>query len=309
MKRLMAAILAAISFFSGPASGAEPGADPPLVTNGDVSLTRIDFEAYMDRVPEKLRTEFRADAERVKKTVDGLWVQRMVAERARKAGLAKDPIIASKMRQAQDAVLVEALMLQVEKDMKYPDLLPRAREVYQTRRADFKTEGRVHVEHILVDMKCRPHDAALKRAQEIRAEVASGSKDFKAYAREVSDDPARDKNSGDLGPILLSSFSEVPGVREQFRKALAGLKPGEVSQPFETQFGFHIVRLVKREPDRQKTFEEVRDEIVAEEKRKLLDDARAQIVAAVRNDPDNYLHLENVEALTNRPAPGAAKPK
>src|SRR6185503_19203998 len=148
-----------------------PQADAPLVTNGDVGLKRIDFEAYMDRVPEKLRDEFRADSERVKKTVDGLWVQRMVAERARKAGLAQDPVIASKMRQAQDAVLVEALMLQVEKDMKYPDLLPRAREVYQARRSEFKTEGRVHVEHILVDMKCRTHDAALKRAQEIRAEV------------------------------------------------------------------------------------------------------------------------------------------
>ena len=175
MKHFMAASLAAISFFSGLAVGAEPAANAPLVVNGDVSLTRTDFEAYMDRVPEKLRADFRADAERVKKTVDGLWVQRMVAERARKSGLANDPIIASRMRQAQDAVLVEALMLQVEKDMKYPDLLPRAREIYQTRRADFKAEGRVHLEHILVDMKCRTHDAALKRAQEIRAEIGRAS--------------------------------------------------------------------------------------------------------------------------------------
>ena len=301
MKHFMAAILAAISFFSGLAMGAEP-CTTPLVVNGDVCLSRTDFEAYMDRVPEKLRAEFRADSERVKKTVDGLWVQRMVAERARKTGLAKDPIIASKLRQAQDAVLVEVLMLQVEKDMKYPDLLPRAREVYQTRRSDFKTEGRVHVEHILVDMKCRPHDAALRRAQEIRAEVASGRKDFKAYAKEVSDDPSRDKNSGDLGPMLPKDFDE------QFRKGIATLKPGEISEPFETRFGFHVVRLVKREPDRQKTFEEVREEIIAAEKQKLLDEARAEIVAAVRRDPNNFLHLENVEALTNRPAPGATKP-
>jgi peptidyl-prolyl cis-trans isomerase C len=296
MKHFMAAALAAISFF-GVAGGAEPPA-VPLVTNGDVALTRTDFEAYMDRVPEKLRTEFRADSERVKKTVDGLWVQRMVAERARKAGLARDPILAAKVRQAQDAVLVEAFMIQVEKDMKYPDLLPRAREIYQTRRNDFKAEGKVHVEHILVDMKCRPHDAALKRAREIRAEVASGRKDFKAYAKEVSDDPSRDKNSGDLGPQLPSFFDE------QFRKGIATLKAGEISEPFETRYGFHVVRMVKREPDRQKTFEEVREEIIAEEKKKLLDEARAQVVAAVRGDPNNFLHLENVEALTNRAAPG-----
>jgi len=301
MKHFMAAILAAISFFSGPALGQAP-ANPPLVENGDISLTRTDFEAYVERVPENMRAEFRADAERVKKTVDGLWVQRMVAERARKAGLEQDPIIASKVRQAQDAVLVEAYMIQIEKDMKYPDLLPRAREIYQTRRSDFKAEGRIHVEHILVDMKCRTRDAALKRAQEIRSEVASGRKDFKAYAKEVSDDPARDKNSGDLGPMLPSEFNE------QFRKGVATLKPGVISEPFETTFGFHVVRMVKREPDRQKTFDEVREEIIAAEKRKLLDEARAQVVAAVRTDPKTYLHLENVEALTNRPAPGTTKP-
>ena len=301
MRKVLAAMFAAISLF-GMAWDAHSQADVPLVTNGDVALTRTDFEAYMERVPDKLREEFRADSERVKKTVDGLWVQRMVAERARKAGLAQDPIVAARLKQAQEAVLVESYMIQVEKDMKYPDMLARAREIYQARRGDFKAEGRVHVEHILVDMKCRTHDAALKRAQEIRAEIAAGRKDFKAYAKEVSDDPSRDKNSGDLGLQTLGFFDE------QFRKGIATLKPGEVSEPFETRFGFHVVRLVKREPDRQKTFEEVREEIIAAEKRKLLDDARAQVVTAVRSDPGNYLHLENVEALTNRPAPGAPKP-
>ncbi len=301
MKKVLAAILAAISI-SGMAWGAQSQADSPLVTNGDLSLTRTDFEAYMERVPEKLREEFRADSERVKKTVDGLWVQRTVAERARKAGLEQDPIVAARLRQAREAVLVEAYMVQVEKDMKYPEMLARAREIYQARKADFKAEGRVHVEHILVDMKCRTHDAALKRAQEIRADIVSGRQDFKTYAKQASDDPSRDRNSGDLGLMLPSTFDE------QFRKGIATLKPGEVSEPFETRFGFHVVRLVKREPDRPKTFEEVREEIIAAEKRKLLDEARAQVVASVRTDPNNYLHLENVEALTNRPAPGATKP-
>ena len=102
MRKVLAAILAAISI-SGTAWGAQPQADSPLVTNGDLALTRTDFEAYMERVPEKLREEFRADSERVKKTVDGLWVQRTVAERARKAGLDQDPIIAARLRQAAKA--------------------------------------------------------------------------------------------------------------------------------------------------------------------------------------------------------------
>jgi len=302
MTKYIAAFVAAIAI-AGSARGEQPRADPPLVVNGDITLTSTDFEAYMQVVPEKLRAEFRADAERVKKTVDGLWVQRMVARKAREAGLAGDPIVAARLQQAQEQVLVEAYLLKIEREMKYPDLLPRAREIYQTRINDFKVLGRVHVQHILVDMKCRHRDAALKRAQEIRAEVVAGKEDFKALAKRYSDDGSADKNGGDLGLVQPTVFDE------QFRTEIAKLRTaGEVSEPFETRFGFHIVRFIKREPDRTKPFDEVKDDIIAGEKLKVVDAARAQLLAEVRNDPKNFLHLENVEALTNRTGRDAATP-
>ena len=304
----MAAIFAAISI-SGAAWGQAPRADPPLVENGGLSLSTTDFEAYLQNVPDKLRPDFRSDVERVKKTVDGLWVQRMVAERARAGGLANDPIVAARLRQAQEAVLVDAYMRQVEKDMKYPDLLPRAREVYRAHPDDYKVVGKVHVQHILIDVKCRNREEALKRAREVRNDVVAGKEDFKAIAKRVSDDPSKEKNSGDLGPMQPSAFDE------QFRNAIAKLtKPGEVSEPIETRFGFHIVKLVKREPDRVKPFEEVKEEIIAAEKQKLVDEVRTNAVIAARSDPKNHLHLENVEALADKARPGSpatpdAKPK
>ncbi len=303
MTRGLSAILAAIAV-SGSAWGAQPPADPPLVVNGDLALTANDFEAYLEKVPAKLRTDFRADLERVRKTVDGLWVQRMVAQRARAAGLAGDPLIAARLAQAQETVLVEAYMLQIEKDMKFPDLVPRAREVYKANPDNFKVPGRIHVQHILVDVKCRNRDEAVKRAKEIHAEVTSGKEDFTAYAKRFSDDPSKDKNGGDLGFMQQSVFDE------QFRTAVAKMaKPGEVSEPIETRFGFHVVRLVKREPDRVKSFDEVKDEIVALEKQKLVDEARTQVVQQVRADPKTYLHLENVESLADKSASRDAAPK
>jgi len=303
MTRGLSAILAAIAV-SGSAWGAQPPADPPLVVNGDLALTANDFEAYLEKVPAKLRTDFRADLERVRKTVDGLWVQRMVAQRARAAGLAGDPLIAARLAQAQETVLVEAYMLQIEKDMKFPDLVPRAREVYKANPDNFKVPGRIHVQHILVDVKCRNRDEAVKRAKEIHAEVTSGKEDFTAYAKRFSDDPSKDKNGGDLGFMQQSVFDE------QFRTAVAKMaKPGEVSEPIETRFGFHVVRLVKREPDRVKSFDEVKDEIIALEKQKLVDEARTQVVQQVRADPKTYLHLENVESLADKSASRDAAPK
>jgi peptidyl-prolyl cis-trans isomerase C len=277
------------------ASAAERAADPPLVVNGDVSLTTADFQAYLEKVPENLRTEFSASMERVSKTVESLWLQRMVARKARAEGLVDDPVVAERLRQAQEQVLFEAYLRKVEKELKYPDLLPRAREIYASDKERFTVPGRVHVQHILVDTKCRSRDEALKRAKEIRSEVLASKEDFTLIAHRVSDDPTRDKNGGDLGLVAPTLFEEP------FRKAIAKLeKPGEVSEPVETRYGFHIVRFVKREPGRVKPFEEVKDEIVQAEKQKILDAARARVVEAVRADPGNRLHIDNLEAVVEK---------
>lgn len=301
MKRCTALVLALFAL-AATAAGEERRADVPLVVNGDVSLTTTDYKAYLEKVPQQLRDDFSSGSERVKKTVDGLWVQRMVARRARAGGLADDPVVAARLVQAQEAVLVEVFLRNLEKEMKYPDLLPRAREIYRAQPEKFREPGKVQVQHILVDMKCRKRDEALKRAQEVRAEALAGKEDFKALARRLSDDASKDRNGGDLGLVAPSVFDE------QFRTAIEKLsRPGEVSEPIETRFGFHVVKFVKREPARLKPFEEVKDGIIAAEKQLLLDEARAQVLLSVRNDPKTHLYLENVEALVEAPkasAPG-----
>src|ERR1700730_2701236 len=94
---LFAAVVA-VSICALPAQTAQ--ADVPLVVNGDVSLTARDFDAYMVSVPGKLRDEFRMSAKRVNQTVDALWIKRMLAQKARVAGLDRDPIISARVQQA-----------------------------------------------------------------------------------------------------------------------------------------------------------------------------------------------------------------
>jgi parvulin-like peptidyl-prolyl isomerase len=51
---------------------------------------------------------------------------------------------------------------------------------------------------------------------------------------------------------------------EEFEEVIDALAPGEVSEIFETPFGFHLARLDDRRPERSKDLEEVRDEITRE---------------------------------------------
>jgi peptidyl-prolyl cis-trans isomerase C len=266
-------------------------ADPPLVVNGDLSLTTLDFEAYMQRVPPGRRDEFRAEFERINPTVDGLWVRRMLAAKARQAGLDKDPLLAARVRQAQEDVLSDAYLAQVSSKVIFPNLDARALEIYKTNQKSYMTPELIKVQHILVGLTGRTREEAAARAKQIHAEATGGKEDFLALAGRYSDEPAKAK-TGEAPAMPPSSYEKpIPDV-------LARLKnPGDISEPVETKYGFHIFKLVGRQEPRVRPFDEVKEALIGVEKQKLIDDAKAEAVESVRADPKTYLHLDNVQAL------------
>lgn len=64
--------------------------------------------------------------------------------------------------------------------------------------------------------------------------------DFEAMAREFSDDPGSARAGGDLG--FASRGTMVP----EFEAVAMRLKPGEISMPVETDFGYHLIQLIER---------------------------------------------------------------
>jgi foldase protein PrsA len=101
---------------------------------------------------------------------------------------------------------------------------------YQRNMAQYET---IHAEHILLKTRAE----AEKVSQQVTT-PGSTEKDFLALARKVSTDPSAAKNSGDLGALAASSLDQT------FVQAATALKPGQLSKPVHTQFGWHIIRLV-----------------------------------------------------------------
>ena len=113
-----------------------------------------------------------------------------------------------------------------------------------------------HAAHILVKTK--------EEAEKIKADLDGGA-DFAEIAKASSTDPGSAASGGDLG-----WFGEGMMV-EPFEKAVAALKPGETSGPVETQFGFHIIRLVETRAADAPKLEDKRDEIAAELQQKAVE--------------------------------------
>ena len=96
--------------------------------------------------------------------------------------------------------------------------------------------------HILVRVDDSTSDAEAKaRIDTLRARIAGGA-DFATVARENSDDLNTKPNGGDLGWFNTDTYGADFGAQ------VAGLQDGQVSQPFKTQAGWHIVQ---REGTRQ----------------------------------------------------------
>jgi peptidyl-prolyl cis-trans isomerase SurA len=139
--------------------------------------------------------------------------------------------------------------------------------------------NQVHARHILIKPNELQDDATVQqKLASIRDRIVNKGENFAAVASVVSEDPGSAAEGGDLGWSNPGTF--VP----EFEKQLAQLQPDEISQPFHTQFGWHIIQLLgRRQFDntqdmmRQQAFQRLREAKADEETelwlRRLRDEA------------------------------------
>jgi foldase protein PrsA len=117
------------------------------------------------------------------------------------------------------------------------------------------------VSHILIALKdpsdptgqkdLRTKDEALARAKEVKTKLDAGG-DFAALAKEYSDDPGSKDKGGQYKDADINQW--VP----EFKEAAATLPIGKISDPVETEYGYHVMRVDAR---KSKSFDEVKDSL------------------------------------------------
>ncbi len=123
-----------------------------------------------------------------------------------------------------------------------------ARAYYDANPDQFKQPEMRKVSHILV--------ATPEEAQAVEARLAAGE-DFATVAKEVSTDPGSKDKGGSLGEVPSENSGFVP----EFEQAMDQLKAGEISEPVQTQFGFHIIRVESITPAGVQSFEDVLNDL------------------------------------------------
>jgi peptidyl-prolyl cis-trans isomerase D len=130
------------------------------------------------------------------------------------------------------------------------------KKYYSEHSAEFGTQEQRQAAHILISVSAQATPAeqqsAKAKAEEILKKVQQSPNDFAALAKQFSQDPGSAANGGDLGLFARGSMVKP------FEEAAFKLKPNEISNLVQSDFGYHIIRLIAIKPALIQPFAEVR---------------------------------------------------
>jgi peptidyl-prolyl cis-trans isomerase C len=229
-----------------------------LAKVGDTVITQADFDKEMKGLPEFVQKMFEGSSGK-EKFLDELVKRELLYKEALKKGLDKDPEYLKKIEDFKKITLV-GLLLQKEIETKVKVSDQEVKDYYEKNKEKFAPVGQIKASHILVKTE--------EEAKKIIERLKKGE-DFAQLAKKYSIDTASAKNGGDLG--YFSRGQMVP----EFEAAASRLKPGEISEPVKTKFGYHIIKVTDKKVGQVVDFEKVKNlisqNLVAERQKEAFD--------------------------------------
>jgi peptidyl-prolyl cis-trans isomerase C len=231
-----AAVVAAAYAQDAPAEGEAPpdapaaaeapadyDAETVLATVNGVDITLGHAIVMRDRLPQQYQGL--SDDVLMQGIVDQLVDQTLLAAKE-SADPASDPLEVRLHleNERRGTLAAKAVQEAVGQDISEAEI----EAAYEAEIADFQPGTEWNAAHILVENE--------EEAAALKAEIDGGA-DFAELARERSTDPGSGPNGGALG--WFGPGQMVP----EFETAVAGLEPGGVSEPVQSQFGWHVVKL------------------------------------------------------------------
>jgi peptidyl-prolyl cis-trans isomerase C len=206
----------------------KPATTAPKVNGITIPQERIDLRVKMITAQQN-----QPDSPELRKAVrEDLVNIELMSQEALKKGMDKQPETVQQLELAKETVLVGAFVQDYMKTHPVSD--EAIAKEYDNLKASLGTKE-YSVRHILVEKE--------SEAKSIIAKLKKGGKDgnFDKLAKANSKDPGSKEHGGDLGWIPVSKISN--SFVKPFGDALMNLSKGQVSEPVQSQFGWHIIKL------------------------------------------------------------------
>lgn len=229
--------------------GKEKDASKVIAKVGEKNITQSEFDALLKfkRVPAQ-------DEEKVERLLEDLLEREALVQQMAKSDYIDSALAAVEVAEFRRQMLISRYFENYLEEIVTEEAI---RNFYNSNPDEFQTE-KINAAHVLIRtnpaMSENERKALLTKAQEAHSKLMSGMP-FEEVVADYSDDKISAKNSGDLG--WLKKGAIAPAFSEQ----AFSLAKGEVSQPFATAFGYHIVKVLEGQKIVKAPFEKVKGDI------------------------------------------------
>jgi len=243
-----------------------------LARIGGRKITVKEFQERVVEIPSYYRG-FLVTEDGKMELLDTMISEAALIEKAKIEGLYRREDIKKRLKNAEDRVLLEAMVQELQKGL-IVATDEEVREYFEKKKEEFLNPEQVRVSHILVKKK--------SEARKILDELGRGV-GFEKLAQKYSIDSVTAIKGGDLGYISRGEMIPV------FEEAAFGLKKkGDISEIFESPFGYHLVKLIDRKQMEKMTAEEIEYEIrtrIQNQKLKaLIEKYRKELMVSVNRE-------------------------
>lgn len=251
-------------------------ASDTIITKQGVSVSTAEIDAFLLTIPESERNLFAANPQRLLEAIDGLVINKVAYQDALENNIEALPAVKAKVAQAERRIVLEAWLNEYVRQQPEADYEAIAQEKYILNKDEYVSQDSVDVKHILIAASQRSAEEAHAQAQVLLQRIQNDEISFDEAAAQNTEDPTYRQNNG-----------LIEGVREgatapAFEAAAFALTADQpLSDVVDTRFGSHILYLVERNPSRSLTFDEIREQLIAEareeHKSKIINDYLSNI--------------------------------
>jgi PPIC-type PPIASE domain len=278
-----------LAFAATPPAEVELKPETVLVSNSLVTVTYEDLLAELERLPKENYIEVLLNPKRLGATLENLMINKLMAAEARKSGLQNTPRAVAEIRNSTERVLAKYRREELLANAPKVELAPLARELFLTRLKDMERPALYASWHTLIKMADRTPEAAMERAKLVKAKIDAGGQ-LEVIARQYSDDASVEINGGMIEATPLSKLDA------NFGSALEKLKANE-SAIVKSDYGIHVVRLIKMIPQMRPSFEDVKPAMLEEAELAYKQRVEQAYLETIRADKTLEYHKPEIDAL------------
>ncbi|AFS78783.1 peptidyl-prolyl cis-trans isomerase, PpiC-type [Gottschalkia acidurici 9a] len=214
-----------------------------LATVNGIEITEQDVQAFLATLGQQAAMQIQSQPDGISRVVNELVNQNLMYLDAVDKELEQDEVFKEELEKTKKNLLIQYSVNKFLIDISATE--DEIVKYYNENKEKFKKSETLRASHILVKEE--------KQANDILEEINNGLS-FEDAAEKYSECPSKDRG-GDLGEFSRGSM--VP----EFEEAAFKAEVGETTKPIQTQFGYHIIKVIDRNEESISLLEEVKEQV------------------------------------------------